>query len=81
MNPILVLLLQRADDEKHADRAWHRMLNWTPAWGPSQLSDQADTALRLTKEGADRTERCKYDGKEPEAIEPQKTGLLKGLFG
>lgn len=61
MTPVFVLLLQRADDSAHADRAWGRMTSWEPAGKPSVLSDQIDEALRLTRDGADPAELCKYD--------------------
>ena len=59
-----VLLLLRADDPAHADRAWGRMSNWEPTWAPSGLDDQVNTALRLTKAGADEFELCDYDNVE-----------------
>lgn len=47
---IHVLLLQRADDTAHADRAWWQMADWVPAFTPSGLSEQVDKALELTRE-------------------------------
>lgn len=61
MNPVLVLLLLRAENPDHADRAWGRMADWEPAWVPSTLDDQVNEALRLTRTGADPVELCKYD--------------------
>lgn len=61
---VFVLLLQRAENPAHADRAWARMSCWEPARVPSVMDDQGNEALRLTATGADPMELCTYDEAE-----------------
>lgn len=42
-----VLLLLRARDAEHAQKAWQRMLWWTPSTNPRELDQQVNDALRL----------------------------------
>lgn len=49
MMELFLLLLRRADDGRHVDRAWALLRDMVPADSPSQLEAQVNDALERTR--------------------------------